>query len=221
MSFTKFLESHKDKMRRPFGLGVWCKQNFKMPVHHQRTSQSLSFSGRVRPQHRARSYSVSARLTLTLVSHSLARNWVPVQTRWLLPSNQKHQKQDLCPAHGPHVSSRWLEVALSDGAINQMISGTCSEKAARLLAACREWKKTQHISSEQHFTSFIGLLVYLKLCCQRVYDGHIFQRVLQSTARNPAAMKDKFSTFRTCSIKLNMVIKIHRNVIYKNELCKL
>lgn len=59
--------------------------------------------------------------SLTLVSNSLAWDWVPVETQRLLPSNQKHQEQDLRPAHGSHVSSHSSELALSDGSSDQSV----------------------------------------------------------------------------------------------------
>lgn len=49
----------------------------------------------------------------TLVSHSLAWDWVPVESQWLLPSNHQHQEKDFHPAHGSHVSSvglNWFQV---------------------------------------------------------------------------------------------------------------
>lgn len=71
--------------------------------------------------------------SLTSVSNSLAWDWVPVETRRLLPSNQHHQEQDPCPTHGPPIvgsGTRWWMSGMSSG--DQMNSG---EKARSWQAA--------------------------------------------------------------------------------------
>lgn len=76
-----------------------------------------------------------------------------------------------------------------------------------------ERKKNQHISWKQPFTSFIGSVVYQKQFCQNsIYNLHIFQKATQNSSHIQAAQRDKFLTLKTCTIKLNMVIKIHNNV---------
>lgn len=158
-------------------------------------------------------YQLVQHCSLTLVSNSLAWDWVPVQTQRLLPSNQNHQEQDLGPAHGSHVSAHSSELALSDGSRNQSVDRGGLERAPGSLP---DRKKNQHISWKQQFTFFIDLVVYQKQFCHNsFYDMHIFQRAAQNPSYIQAVLKDKFLTLTTCSIKLNMVIKIHNNVKQK------
>lgn len=99
-------------------------------------------------------YHLALHCSLTLVSDSLAWDWVPVEAHRLLPSNQKHQEQDLGPAHGSHVSSHSPQPVWSDGSAVGSISRSGGlEGAAGLLAAClAERKKPRHqLKAAIHF----------------------------------------------------------------------
>ncbi len=103
--------------------------------------------------------------------------------------------------------------------IEGSISWEGPERKARLLAGCRE-KENQHISWRKQFTAVIGLVVYQKLFCHNgIYNLHIFQKATQNSSHTQAALKDKSLAWKTCTIKLNMVIRIHNNS-NRNELCK-
>lgn len=80
-----------------------------------------------------------------------------------------------------------------------------------------ERKKNQHIRWKQQFTSFIGLVVYQNQFCHKtVFTTCTFkQQQQQQPPHIQASLKDTFLTLTTCSIKLNMAIKIHNNVKQK------
>lgn len=141
-------------------------------------------------------YQLVAHCSLTLVSNSLAWDWVPVETQRLLPSHQKHQEQELRPAHSSHISSHSLELALCDGSGDESVDERDSgEQPSSWQPAGR--KEKQHISRKQQFTSFIGLVVYQKLFCQNsIYNVHVFS-LKECGSHIQAALRDKCVPLKT------------------------
>lgn len=115
-------------------------------------------------------YQLLIHWSLTLISNSLARDRVPVEAQRFLPSDQKHQEEDLRPPHTSYVSSH---LALSDGLRDQSVDQSNSRERPSSWQRAWSKRKKKHISWRQQFTSFYWLSCLSETILSEQYLQHV------------------------------------------------
>lgn len=94
-------------------------------------------------------YQLLIHWSLTLISNSLARDRVPVEAQRFLPSDQKHQEEDLRPPHTSYGSSH---LVLSDGSRDQSVDqSNLRERPSSWQRALSKRKKSHQLEAAIHF----------------------------------------------------------------------